>query len=50
MLATRRCLRCKAELVGVTQDYCNDACFLRAAHSKRSPGRTAARRRRRRKR
>jgi len=50
MLATRRCLTCKAELMGGTRDYCTDACFLRAGRSKRSPGRTAAHRRRRRKR
>ena len=45
---TPRCLTCKAELpVGVT-GYCNEVCFLKATRTKRSPGRTAARRRRRR--
>jgi hypothetical protein len=48
MLATRRCLTCKAALVENVGDYCNEACFLRSGRSKYSPGRTAARRRRRR--
>jgi hypothetical protein len=49
MVMMRRCLTCKMELVaGGIRDYCNDACFLRAGRSKHAPGRTAARRRRRR--
>jgi len=48
MIATRRCLTCKAELGAGPRDYCNDKCFLQAGLSRRAPGRTAARRRRRR--
>src|SRR5262245_9248232 len=45
---TQRCLTCKAELPAGVTGYCNEVCFLKATRTKRSPGRTAARRRRRR--
>jgi hypothetical protein len=48
MVVVRRCLTCKAELASGPRDYCNDTCFLKAGRSRRAPGRTAARRRRRR--
>ena len=47
MLMTQRCLTCKAELPEGTQNYCNEACQLKVGRSRRAPGRTAARRRRR---
>src|SRR5215510_7202218 len=45
---TPRCLTCKAELPAGVTGYCNEVCFLKAGRTKRSPGRRAARRRRRR--
>jgi hypothetical protein len=49
MPITPRCLTCKVELgAGAERGYCSDACFLKWGRSKRQPGRTAARRRRRR--
>jgi hypothetical protein len=45
---TPRCLTCKAELPAGVAGYCNEVCFLKAGRTKRSPGRTAAHRRRRR--
>jgi hypothetical protein len=48
MLITRRCLTCKVELPTGVDSYCNEACFLKAGRTKRAPGRTTARRRRRR--
>jgi hypothetical protein len=48
MLITRRCLTCKLELPTGVEGYCNESCFLKAGLAKRAPGRTSARRRRRR--
>ena len=48
MVMTLRCLTCKAELPAGIENYCNEACQLKAGRTKRAPGRTAARRRRRR--
>jgi hypothetical protein len=48
MVVTRRCLTCKNELAPGVQDYCSQACFLMVGRAKHAPGRTAARRRRRR--
>jgi hypothetical protein len=45
---TRRCLTCKRELAPGVERYCNDACLAKNGRTKRSPGRTAAHRRRRR--
>jgi hypothetical protein len=43
-----RCLTCKLALPAGVEGYCNEACRAKAGRSKRAPGRTAARRRRRR--
>lgn len=48
VLVVRRCLTCKSELPAGVEGYCNEACFMKVGRAKRSPGRTAARRRRRR--
>jgi hypothetical protein len=48
MPTTPRCLSCKAILPAGVEGYCSEACFLKVGRSKRAPGRTAARRRRRR--
>jgi hypothetical protein len=47
-LGPRRCLTCTMTLSAGVERYCNDACRLKQGRSKRAPGRTAARRRRRR--
>ena len=49
-LATRskRCLTCTRALAPGVERYCDDACLLKHGLTKRSPGRTAAHRRRRR--
>jgi hypothetical protein len=48
VLPLQRCLTCKMELGPGVERYCNDACRLKQGRSKRAPGRTASRRRRRR--
>ena len=48
VLAPRRCLTCKMELSAAVEGYCNDTCRSKQGRSKRTPGRTAAFRRRRR--
>lgn len=43
-----RCLTCKLALPAGVTDYCDAACRAKSWRTKRAPGRTAARRRRRR--
>jgi hypothetical protein len=48
MHARDRCLTCKLKLRAGVEDYCDAACRLKATRTRFAPGRTAARRRRRR--
>ena len=43
-----RCLTCKTALPASIEGYCDEACRLKATRTHYAPGRTAARRRRRR--
>ena len=47
-LMIARCLTCKTALPPGLAGYCEEACRLKATRTKFAPGRTAARRRRRR--